>query len=205
MLNAMARMAGPIPRWVTFTAIGQWVGAFLVGCVLFSEVIIGYLPLGTYDTRIIEQGNIVGYLLLWLAVLWVSTCLLAAGLGASRLRSGGLLAGRGLWVSMLVGGISCALIGASIESTVWQDLSSGPVTLRGTVTAAYSSNEHKMDTKGRNFIVTTYHVTIGGQTFSSSADGLADVFKRATVGRCAAVSYGRHSHELVDLTSCPTR
>ncbi len=92
-----------------------------------------------------------------------------------------------------------------MESNVRQDLTSGPAAIRGTVTAASSSDEQQTDSHGNSYTVTTYHLTIGGQTFSSSVSNMADVFKRAAVGRCAVVSYGRHTHELVDLTSCPPR
>jgi hypothetical protein len=120
-------------------------------------------------------------------------------------RSGSLLVGRAIWVWMLVVGIPGVLIGAGLESNVWHDLRSGPATIRGTVTAASSDDEQKKDSHGNYYTVTTYHLTIGGLTFNSSVSDMANVFERATVGRCAVVSYGRYSHELVDLTACPTQ
>jgi hypothetical protein len=205
---AQVRTVRPLPRWVMYAAIGQFVIAALFGMAMLIGIAIGHLPLDTYDNRIIQQGNIAGYVILWVALLWISVCLLSAGLGGTRMarmRSGSLLVGRAIWVWMFVVGVPCALIGAGIESNVWHDLRSGPATMRGTVTAASSDDEQKKDSHGNYYTVTTYHLTIGGLTFNSSVGDMADIFKRATVGRCATVSYGRYSHELVDLTACPTR
>ncbi len=113
MLYAITRAAGPIPRWVTYTAIGWFVVVALLGIILLPGIVIGYLPVGTYNTRILEQGNLAGYVILWVGVMWISVCLLAAGLGATRMRSGSLLVGRGVWVWMFVIGVPCLLIGGT--------------------------------------------------------------------------------------------
>jgi hypothetical protein len=99
----------------------------------------------------------------------------------------------------------CVVLGFALDAGNWLDLMSGPATARGTVTASNSIGEQGVDSHGSRYSYTSYHLTIGRLTFSSDRDSMADVFKRATTGDCAVVTYGAQSNELTGVEPCPTQ
>jgi hypothetical protein len=199
------REIGVFPEWVTYAAIGVLILAAVGGIGFMIGTSFGYLPLGAYSNRILEQGDHAGYGFLWVASILVPICLLSVGSGGMVMPWGGAATDRGPWVWLAVA-VSCALIGAVRDGSVWQDLFSGPATVRGTVTSSYNNNdEHGTDKNGNSYTYTSYHLTIGGLTFSSGAWAMADIFNRATTGQCAVVTYGPHTHVLVDVAPCRAR
>ena len=130
---------------------------------------------------------------------------LGCGLGATRMRSGSLLVGRGLWVWLFVVSVPCILIGPGRESAVWKDLRAGPTMARGMVTAASSDDAQGTDSHGNTYDYTIYHLTVAGLTFTSSVDAMADLYTRVPQGHCVVVTYGRYSHTLTAIAPCGAR
>ena len=78
MLYVNAERPRPLPGWVMLSAIGQFVVSSLVGIALLLGTATGHLPVGDFDQHILQQGDVAGYVILWVALLWISLCLLAA-------------------------------------------------------------------------------------------------------------------------------
>jgi MFS family permease len=179
----------------------------IVGMLLLFGIAGGHVPLPDYSSRIIEQGFVLGYFFLWLALVIASVIVPWAALSVGK---GGILppfrsepSESAVWVWVFAIILPCALVGFAITANNLHDLVSGPATYQGTVASSYDKNEQGADKYGQPYTYSNYNLTIGKLTFITNSDAMADIFHSAIIGTCAVVKYGAYSDELTSIEGCP--